>query len=52
MSYPEVIKNNLDILKEKNIDMMIPFFSFENKEVFYKTVMEEFTKFGVTKHEV
>lgn len=52
MSYPEVIKNNMDIIKEKNIDMMIPVFSFENKEVLYKTVMEEFTKFGVTKPEV
>lgn len=52
MSYPEVIKNNMDILKESNIDIMIPVFSFENKEVLYKTVLEEFSKFGVTKHEV
>ena len=52
ISYPEVIKNNLDILKEKNIEMMIPFFSMANKEVLYKTVFEEFKKYGVTRKEV
>ena len=52
ISYPEVIKNNLDILKEKNVEMMIPFFSMESKEVLYKTVYEEFKKYGVDKKEV
>ena len=52
ISYPEVIKNNLDILKEKNINMMIPFFSMASKEVLYKTVYEEFEKFGVDRKEV
>ncbi len=52
ISYPEVIKNNLDVIKEKNINMMIPFFSMESKEVLYKTVFEEFEKFGVDKKEV
>lgn len=52
ISYPEVIKNNLDILKEKHIDLMIPFFSMADKEVLYKTVFEEFQKFGVTRDEV
>ena len=52
ISYPEVIKNNLDILKEKNINMMIPFFSMASKEVLYKTVYEEFEKFGVDRREV
>lgn len=52
MSYPEVIKNNLDILKEKHIDMMIPFFSFESKEILKKTILEEFEKFDVSEEEV
>lgn len=52
ISYPEVIKNNLDILKEKHVEMMIPFFSMANKEVLYKTVFEEFKKYGVDKKEV
>lgn len=52
ISYPEVIKNNLDILREKHIDMMIPFFSMESKEVLAKTIFEEFQKFDVSKKEV
>ena len=52
MSYPEVIKNNLDILKEKHIDMMIPFFSFESKEILKKTILEEFEKFDISEEEV
>lgn len=52
MSYPEVIKSNMDVLKEKHIDLLNPFFSFESKEVLYKTVFEEFERFGVSKSEV
>ena len=52
MSYPEVIKNNLDILKEKYIDLMIPFFSFESKEILKKTILEEFEKFDISEEEV
>lgn len=51
MSYPEVIRNNMDILKENNIDLMIPLISFENKEVILKTILDAFSKFGVTKNE-
>ena len=52
ISYPEVIKNNLDILKEKHIDLMIPFFSFESKEILKKTILEEFKKFDISEEEV
>ena len=52
MSYPEVIKNNLDILKEKHIDLIIPFFSFESKEILKKTILEEFEKFDISEEEV
>ncbi len=51
MSYPEVINNNMDILKEKHIDLILPFFSFESKEILYKTVFEEFERFGISKSE-
>jgi len=50
-SYPEVIKNNIDLIKEENIEFMIPFFSLESREVILKTVMEEFKDFGVTREE-
>lgn len=52
MSYPEVIKNNMDILKEKNIDLMIPIFSFENTNVLYKRTYEIFKKFDISKNEI
>ena len=47
-SYPEVIRNNIDELKIKNIRIMTPFFSLENKKVLIKRVAEEFASFGVT----
>ncbi|GIM28662.1 2-hydroxyglutaryl-CoA dehydratase [Clostridium polyendosporum] len=47
-SYPEVIKNNMDVLKEKNIKFINPFFSLNNRGKFYKRIVEEFKEFGVT----
>ncbi|MBP1889658.1 putative CoA-substrate-specific enzyme activase [Clostridium moniliforme] len=46
-SYPEVIKNNMDILKEKNIKFIAPFFSLDDKKVLAKRIVEEFKDFGV-----
>jgi predicted CoA-substrate-specific enzyme activase len=51
MSYPEVIKNNLDILKEQQVEIFTPFFSLADKDVIIKTVIEEFGIFGVTRYE-
>jgi predicted CoA-substrate-specific enzyme activase len=51
-SYPEVIKNNMDVLKEKNIKFLKPFFSLNNKEKLRKRLYEEFKEFGVTSSEV
>ncbi|MDS0526353.1 2-hydroxyacyl-CoA dehydratase [Clostridium sp. SHJSY1] len=50
-SYPEVIKNNMDIIKEKNIKFMEPFLSLEDKDVLAKRIVEEFKEFNVTKEE-
>jgi len=38
-SYPEVIKNNMDILKEQNILFMNPFLPFDNKRDLRKDCM-------------
>ncbi|MFD3156087.1 acyl-CoA dehydratase activase-related protein [Haloimpatiens sp. FM7330] len=51
-SYPEVIKNNMDIIKEKGINFMNPFFSLQDKKKLEKRLYEEFKKFNVTKSEV
>ncbi|WP_160671422.1 2-hydroxyacyl-CoA dehydratase [Clostridium sp. C8-1-8] len=51
-SYPEVIKNNMDVIKEKDINFLNPFFSLNNKERLYKRIEEEFKGFNVTAAEV
>ncbi|MBU3181490.1 2-hydroxyacyl-CoA dehydratase [Clostridium psychrophilum] len=51
-SYPEVIKNNMDILKEKNVKFLNPFISLDNKKVLVKRLTDELVSFGVNKKEV
>ncbi len=41
-SYPENIKNNVEEIREKNIDFRNPFFSLNNMEFFIKRLQEEF----------
>ena len=51
-SYAEVIKNNMDILKEKNIRFMNPFLPFDNKKSLARRLHEEFKSFGISKKEI
>lgn len=51
-SYPDVIKNNIDDLKEKNIKYLSPFLSLHNNEKLYKRLYEIFEEFNVTKKEI
>ena len=50
-SYPEVIKNNMDVIKEENIKFIEPFFSLENRKALVKRIVEEFSDYNVTKSE-
>ncbi|MCR4944690.1 MAG: 2-hydroxyacyl-CoA dehydratase [Clostridium sp.] len=50
-SYPEVIKNNMDVLEEENIKFIEPFFSFANKKALIKRIAEEFSDYNVTMKE-
>ncbi|PRR81949.1 2-hydroxyacyl-CoA dehydratase [Clostridium vincentii] len=50
-SYPEVIKNNMDAIKEQNVKFMQPFISLENKDVLITRIVEEFKDFNVSKDE-
>ncbi|MDD6794261.1 MAG: acyl-CoA dehydratase activase-related protein [Clostridiaceae bacterium] len=50
-SYPEVIRNNMDVLKEKNIKFIQPFFSLADKDALVKRIEEEFKDFNVTRSE-
>ena len=51
-SYPEVIKNNMDILKERNIRFLNPFISLDNEKELVKRLTDELVSFGVNKKEV
>ncbi len=52
ISYPEVIKHNIDDLKSKHIKIISPFLSLENTKVLTKRLMEELGEYEVTLGEV
>ncbi|WP_252230655.1 2-hydroxyacyl-CoA dehydratase [Clostridium sp. ZBS15] len=47
-SYPEVIKNNVDELKDKNIKYISPFFSLNDEKELAKRIVQEFKDYNVT----
>ena len=47
-SYPEVIKNNVDLIKEKDVKFINCFLSLDNKEKLYERIKDEFKEYGVT----
>ncbi|MCJ7855917.1 2-hydroxyacyl-CoA dehydratase [Lachnospiraceae bacterium NSJ-143] len=51
-SYSENIKNNVEDLREKNINFMNPFISFKNKEALADRLTEIFAPYAVTKREI
>lgn len=51
-SYPEVIKNNMDIIKEKNILFKNPFISLDNKKKLVKRLYDELKEFNISYNEM
>jgi predicted CoA-substrate-specific enzyme activase len=52
-SYPEVIKNNMDVLKTSNVKFFNPFLPYDNKERLKVRLYEVFGKeFDITKAEI
>ena len=51
-SYPEVIKNNMDLIKEKKINFMNPFLPFDDKKRLSQRLYEEFKSFNISKKEI
>lgn len=51
-SYPEVIKNNMDIIREKNIKFMNPFLPLDDMKRLKSRLYEEFREFNITKSEI
>ena len=52
ISYGEVLKNNIDEINEYNVDFLTPFLSMDNRELLVKRLVEVFSKYNLTKHEV
>ncbi len=51
-AYPENIKNNMDILREKNISFINPFLSFSNKNKLIRRLYDIFKSFNISKKEL
>lgn len=51
-SYPEVIKNNIDILRIKKINFINPFLPYCNKKKLKKVLFEELKIFNISKAEI
>lgn len=47
ISYPEQIRNNIDLLKEKNIKYIQPFLSLENKDKLILRLIDVFKPVGI-----
>ena len=52
ISYPEVIKNNIDLIREKNIKFINPFLSLDNKEKLKKRLYKELKYFKISFSEI
>jgi len=52
ISYPEVIKNNMDVLRKNDIKYMNPFLPYDNKRVLIERLYEELGDMGIPKHEI
>lgn len=51
-SYPELIRNNIDLLKEKNIEFLQPFLSLEDKDRLAKRLIDIFKPMGIKPKEI
>ncbi len=52
ISYPEVIKNNIDYLAESNVKFLNPFLSFHNKSLLKEALYKAFKEFNISKVEI
>lgn len=48
ISYPEVVRNNIDEIKSGQVRFISPFLSLDDEKVLAKRICEEFSQFGVT----
>lgn len=51
-SYPEVIRNNMDVIRERNINFKNPFLSLNNRDKLINRLYEEFKDMNISKSEI
>lgn len=51
-SYPEVIKNNMDVLREEKILFLKPFLPFDNENKMVQRLFDELKEFNIGKAEI
>lgn len=51
ISYPEVLKKNIDELRHRGVRLMTPFLSLDNEKVLVKRITEEFEDYQVSASE-
>ncbi len=47
-SYPEVIRTNIDEIKDRNVKLIEPFLSLDNYKVLAKRIVEEFKEYNIS----
>ncbi len=52
ISYPEVIKNNLEIMEDEGVKLINPFLPYDHRERLIQRLYEELKSFGIKKGEI
>ncbi len=52
ISYPDVIKNNMDMLREHDVQLINPFLPYDNKKQLAVRLYQEFGAWGIPKKEI
>ncbi len=52
ISYPDVIKNNMDVIKANGVTYLNPFLPYDNKKRLIVRLFEEFEGMGISKREI
>jgi predicted nucleotide-binding protein (sugar kinase/HSP70/actin superfamily) len=52
ISYPDVIKNNMDIIRDKGVQLINPFLPYDNKKQLTIRLHQELSAWGISKKEI
>lgn len=52
ISYPEVIKNNMNMIRDNHVNLMIPFLPYDNKRQLGLRLYQELSALGISKKEI